>query len=330
MLNTKLILVEGIPGTGKSTMAQFIAIQLEKNGKKVKWYHECLDDHFFWNHFDDLFDDDDLFKDQNCIEQFYQLNLKLWQELVETAQKEDAVFVIDGYFFASMSNLLFKSDQDETKIVELFQKVEEIIKPLNPLLVYYSAENVREHTIKTWDDRAAWAKESTIAMAEQMPFVIRSGLKGEDALVYYIEQIINLDSRISALTKVNKLNICITNRDYPAYRKQVLESIGIKYITDEFYVADKTKFCGFYDNDEENLTVKILDDELVCDWQLKNMVLLPIEQNVYNLRSFPINLKFIEDVDGKVTNIETFGSPFYNRVGCKFERVTESKYPPLE
>jgi len=38
MLNTKLILVDGMTGSGKSTTAHFIARQLEKNGIKVKCY----------------------------------------------------------------------------------------------------------------------------------------------------------------------------------------------------------------------------------------------------------------------------------------------------
>ena len=40
MINTKLILVDGITGSGKSTTAQFIARQLEKNGIKARWYNE--------------------------------------------------------------------------------------------------------------------------------------------------------------------------------------------------------------------------------------------------------------------------------------------------
>lgn len=45
MINTKLILVDEIPGTGKSTVAHFIARQLEKNGIKAKWFHEADNEH---------------------------------------------------------------------------------------------------------------------------------------------------------------------------------------------------------------------------------------------------------------------------------------------
>ena len=40
MENTRLILFEGLPGTGKSTNSYFSFIQLERNGKAIKWIHE--------------------------------------------------------------------------------------------------------------------------------------------------------------------------------------------------------------------------------------------------------------------------------------------------
>ncbi len=45
MQNTKLIMFEGVPGTGKTTNAHFLRIQLERNGKTVKWVHEVARPH---------------------------------------------------------------------------------------------------------------------------------------------------------------------------------------------------------------------------------------------------------------------------------------------
>lgn len=39
-LSSKLIIVEGLPGSGKSTIAQFIAHQLQGNNIKAQWYYE--------------------------------------------------------------------------------------------------------------------------------------------------------------------------------------------------------------------------------------------------------------------------------------------------
>jgi len=45
MIDTQLIMLEGLPSTGKSTNSDFIRMQLERNGKKVKWIHEVTRPH---------------------------------------------------------------------------------------------------------------------------------------------------------------------------------------------------------------------------------------------------------------------------------------------
>lgn len=45
MINTRLIMMEGLPGLGKSTNAQFVLMQLERNGYKAKWIHEVARPH---------------------------------------------------------------------------------------------------------------------------------------------------------------------------------------------------------------------------------------------------------------------------------------------
>lgn len=43
--NSKLIMIEGLPGSGKSTIAQFVAHQLKGNGIKAEWYYEVGVEH---------------------------------------------------------------------------------------------------------------------------------------------------------------------------------------------------------------------------------------------------------------------------------------------
>ncbi len=45
MENTKLIMLEGLPGTGKSTNSDFLRMQLQLNGKLTKWIHEVEKPH---------------------------------------------------------------------------------------------------------------------------------------------------------------------------------------------------------------------------------------------------------------------------------------------
>lgn len=45
MENTRLIMLEGLPGTGKSTNSFFLLMQLEREEKTVKWVHEVARPH---------------------------------------------------------------------------------------------------------------------------------------------------------------------------------------------------------------------------------------------------------------------------------------------
>lgn len=45
MQNTKLILLEGLPGTGKSTKCHFLSMQLGREGKPARWMHEVARPH---------------------------------------------------------------------------------------------------------------------------------------------------------------------------------------------------------------------------------------------------------------------------------------------
>ena len=45
MIDTKLIMLEGLPSTGKSTNSQFLQIQLDRNGYKTNWIHEVARPH---------------------------------------------------------------------------------------------------------------------------------------------------------------------------------------------------------------------------------------------------------------------------------------------
>jgi thymidylate kinase len=45
MIDSQLIMVEGLPSTGKTTNARFIHIQLERNNLKAEWIHEVAMPH---------------------------------------------------------------------------------------------------------------------------------------------------------------------------------------------------------------------------------------------------------------------------------------------
>jgi shikimate kinase len=59
MIDTKLILVEGLPGSGKSSFGQFVGLQLSRNNHNAQWFIECELNHPVQFEYEASFSDDD-------------------------------------------------------------------------------------------------------------------------------------------------------------------------------------------------------------------------------------------------------------------------------
>ena len=94
MINTKLILVDGITGSGKSTTAHFIARQMEKNGIKVKWYYEVEKDHPLLE-IDKNKDESDEDHSKRVLVEYPQK----WIDFVNKIKNDDYTYIVESYLF---------------------------------------------------------------------------------------------------------------------------------------------------------------------------------------------------------------------------------------
>jgi hypothetical protein len=200
MSNSKLIVVEGIPGSGKTTAAKFIKGLLDEAGIKNELYNEgnldhpadfesmaCLsgaeynkflerfqekksflkdnviikgDNHYFCygklrNEKADKLQDElfnELLKYDVCdalsLQRYQELTLERWREFAERAGKEDKVYIFECCFIQNPTVIMLaRHFTDKMHMINHVLELENIIKPLNPKLVYFYQESVRE-TIK--------------------------------------------------------------------------------------------------------------------------------------------------------------------------------------
>ena len=326
MNKCKLILIEGIPGTGKSTMTQFLYEQLKQNGIPVNWYHEGLDNHFIWNDLDQYFNDDGYVFKEN-FEKYSETLIQKFESMKTTVEKNNQVIILDGNLFAGFTNVLFKSDCDDEYTLKYYKKIEEMINPLNPLLIYLDTNRVREHTTETWENRALWGKKVVIEAYSRIPHVKRSGCTGDNILHKYINPLHDQDLKYFKTTTMDKKIFNIDERKYEIYNEEILNYLELNHYPLKNDSTDINRYVGIYDNDidQKTMFVKILDDQLVCDWGQMNMALNYVEPNIYNLRSYPIFLKFLE-MENVIIGIETFGEQCFRRAGCHFKRVDKTRY----
>jgi len=228
---------------------------------------------------------------------------------------------------ASIFLVLMYNDVPSEIIKRAVNEIESLL-PAGSVIVQYYTDDVN-HSLHTWNNRAQWAKQFMIERVENFPFVKRNNVKGEDALIFEQRKVQEFMTELVNSFSLKKLRIEVSAKDYSSYRKHVMDLLSLKNINYAFDEQDLGKFCGIYQNDEEDLVVKMKDKKLVCDWGHKDLVLIPYEKNIFNLRSYPIYLKFDNEIAGKPHDLETYGQQVFRRAGCKFKRVEKSGFPEL-
>jgi len=91
-MDNKIIFFEGQPGSGKSTLSQYICQQIQLNGESVYWLDEYEHDGMqfseFWKKYD------------NVDEDIINILLNCWKGLIDKIEKTGNTIIMDSAFFS--------------------------------------------------------------------------------------------------------------------------------------------------------------------------------------------------------------------------------------
>lgn len=322
MLNTKLILIDGITGSGKSTTAQFLANQLKKNGVKVKWYHEEETDHPLGYE-----EDVEVFISQAEMEKFLGIIPKLWGQFVKQVRHSDEVHIIESHLMQDTVRILFQNNLEEARIIDFVMEIEDIIKPLNPALIYFHQQDANRSIRKIWERRGAAWKKWFVDSDIQTPYVKSSGLTGEAGVIKLWSDYQNFTNQLFERYHFKKLSMENSVGKWDDYHQQILDFLDLKLVTENkvLTLEEKTRYCGTYKELKGKLrcTVKLHNDNLVCDLIWPDIRILPMEtkdKNFFYLESFPVFIKFKENEEGYIKELSLSGER-KNLEGKKMSKV---------
>lgn len=255
MTKTKLIIVEGIPGSGKTTTAEFIKKLLDKRGIDNELYSEgnlehpadfeavaCLSKAEYemllikHERFKPILENSVIKKDNNVfihygkikneksnelpeelyneivnfdvcdglsLERYHELTLKRWNEFAERASKEDKVYIFECCFIQNpLVVMMARHCADNEYIMRHVLQIEDIINKLNPKLIYYYQESVRETIKRVAEVRDKSWINFVIGYICNQAYGKRNNLNGFDGTVKFFE-----DRRKVELGLLNRLTI---------------------------------------------------------------------------------------------------------------------------
>lgn len=195
---TKLYIVEGLPCSGKSTAAKYIADLLKNSGKNVHLFDEGSGNHPADYEFHAYITQEQAEKmEQNFQKEIVKksiknkagyivalsdfvdseqeqllsykiydslpwetekpLMLEHWKDFVQKAKKEDCLYVFNCVFLQNpMCETMMRFNLPKEQIYEYIEQINQIISPLEPMIVYLKNDDVAERIRKTAKERAGW------------------------------------------------------------------------------------------------------------------------------------------------------------------------------
>jgi hypothetical protein len=152
-----LVLVEGLPGSGKTTTSQQIAAEYRERGTRCVWEREEARDH-------PVFGPDvrrlhrQLDYDEICLAQ--------WRRLVDVAGQTR--WVLDGCAMQSTARFMFEQNWAIDRIESYWRRFEQTIRRVRAVLVYFTHprpnEFIHRHTIPArgsdWPNIARYVEQT--------------------------------------------------------------------------------------------------------------------------------------------------------------------------
>lgn len=164
--------VEGLPGTGKSTMAENLCSLAKASGHDAIWYREEMADHPVHPR--------SLTTQRRDGENYIEACLQSWSRFTEKCQDHGTVHILEGSAF--QSTVRFMMEERLAGIEDYYRRFEEIVAPLNPRMVYLHTQNVTRHSQYVSELRGSDWSRKVSGYLESTPYSVAGGLTGLDGM----------------------------------------------------------------------------------------------------------------------------------------------------
>jgi len=321
MLNTKLIIFDGITGSGKSTASHYVSRQLARNNIKAKWFQEQVDNNPLQlnvNDWEKKTDESDADHSKRIMEK----NYEIWTNFYNTIKEDNSVYIIESFLFQEILFFHFAYDLDKQTIKNYSHKVLEIIKSLNPVLIHFYQNDVDKSLRLNWQRRGEKWTNWLIQSCEDTQYCKKRNLSGEKGVVQLWQDFSDFSLELFNEYDFRKLQIENSKQDWPKYRKQLIDFLEVEQIEENAFEPSFEEYCGFYCG----FNVHVRENRLCIDASWPNLKLIPIAEDEFDWEGFPLTIKFLRDNQNKVKSFKFTKALYLQYIeNSKFKKIEEVK-----
>jgi thymidylate kinase len=231
MIDTHLVLIEGLPGSGKSTTAHILASEITNSGHNCQCFLE-------WdvNHPIPIGDDFALGKVIASSREREPGVLQQWQHIAQAVRSQEIVTVLESRFWQTSVMLMYIAGMPKDEVLASNQRVISAIQALKPVLIYFAIDDAKMFTMRTiqlkeeeWQrsgNPGGWAQHLYDAFDEQ-PWLAQRGLSGLEGMLAFWEEWAQVSEELYARLPFPKITIRNPHEDWPAAMKQMRDFLSL-------------------------------------------------------------------------------------------------------
>jgi thymidylate kinase len=231
MIDTKLVLIEGPPGSGKTTTAQKLAAEISHSGKACQCFLE-------WGTDNPIAIGDDLHLGEVIASSVAREAdiLQQWQQFARARQAEEIVTVMESRFWQTSAMLMYAAGQPVERVLQSNRHIIEHIQELKPTLIYFVIDDLEAFTTRTiqtkeeeWRRaglRGGWAQHIFEALDGQKWFTER-GLTGLTGWFAFLEEWALVTEKLYDQLAFPKIKIRNPHQDWTSAMRQMRGFLGL-------------------------------------------------------------------------------------------------------
>lgn len=322
MIDTRLILITGMSGAGKSTTSQKLARQLRLNGIRCHWLHEEIRNHpirlgeFTLGR---LETEEDY---RRNIEDMY----RRWERMQKRILRSKSVYIMEGVLTDNILRYFYEGDYPAEKIMAYYEELFRQLAPVRPVVVHLYRPDVRATLESLYPQRGEWWKKLILSGINNQRYLSNRGLSGDEGVYRMWEDYQALSDAAIQAYPGPQIKVDTSAGQWDRTMENVTAFLGLKYFPSEVRpVIHPEQYSGRYSVEVEGQTHSIE----VCHegtrlyvrswWPV--MPLEPLGGSRFEFRSFPITLAFRRDTAGRVDSVDVSGIYDWEIVGTRMRRV---------
>lgn len=331
-MDTRLILVEGCPGTGKSSTAQYLARQIQSAGRSCRWYHEEEQPHPVASKRG--------IANARGFKEYGKGTLIRWRDFVARTRRTKQIAIIESHFLQNTVGPLVRAQVKAARIGKVVHRMAEFCARLQPVIIYLNQPDCAATMRRLLDERGPDVSENYIRDMTNSAYAKKLGLEGFEGLVQgwvdtrsAMEQLLaeielptlNIDSSAGRwTTHYEQIGdfLSLSLEPPPALSKQDLAAYVGAYTYRQDVAprrtAGGTRFGRLnvsrrvgglprtgpqHHQKDVEFTIELEKGGLVMrdyGWLRPTNHLIPLKRDVFDIRSWPFQMHFERDRSGAV------------------------------